>query len=366
LTLCRWDTAPEPVRAQVKRFVRDMRTVLGENLIGIYLHGSMAMGCFNPDGSDIDLLVLLRSRLAPEVKRLLAGVLLTQSGTPRPLEVSFLVHSDLHPWRHPAPYDLHFSEFWRERFGANLSRLDWEVWGAAERTDPDLAAHLTIVRERGVVLYGPPSREVFPPVPQRDYLDALMYDFEPARDSILQAPVYGVLNLLRVYWYLLAGKISTKEEAGLWGRETLPDADLRDLAGEALACYRGDAPILDVSAEALERFALYVDSQVQRLVGAVSAPAAVESAVGCLRCDTPLRFVGVRSFVEGDPLHFYACPSCGKAELFLPPPAPVAEAGVGMPPAGRDDQGDSFACLSCGERIGRNQHRCGNCGWTWR
>ena len=28
---------------------------LGDNLVGIYLHGSLAMGRFNPDTSDIDL-----------------------------------------------------------------------------------------------------------------------------------------------------------------------------------------------------------------------------------------------------------------------------------------------------------------------
>lgn len=320
MPLCRWDTAPDAVRSQVKHFVRDVRTVLGENLVGIYLHGSLAMGSFNPEASDIDLLVMMKRRLPPETKRLLSGLLLTQSRAPRPLEVSFLVQTDLRPWRHPAPYDLHYSEYWRERFEANLSRLDWEVWGSAERTDPDLAAHMTILRERGVVLYGPPSREVFPPVPPQDYLDAILFDFDAARDDILHAPVYGVLNLLRVYWYLLAGKISSKEEAGQWGAESLPEPEFRELAAQALAYYRGDAVALEVSADALERFARFVDSQVKRLVSAPTAPGGpspADSSLGCLRCRTPMRFVGVRHLLEGDRLHLFACPSCGKAEFFL-------------------------------------------------
>ena len=36
--------------------VDQSRKIFGEELTGIYLHGSMAMGCFNPDKSDIDLI----------------------------------------------------------------------------------------------------------------------------------------------------------------------------------------------------------------------------------------------------------------------------------------------------------------------
>ena len=38
-------------------FVEAARETIGENLLGVYLHGSAAMGCFNPKSSDLDLLV---------------------------------------------------------------------------------------------------------------------------------------------------------------------------------------------------------------------------------------------------------------------------------------------------------------------
>lgn len=37
--------------------------IFKENLIGIYLHGSLAMGCFNPDKSDIDLIIVIRNNI---------------------------------------------------------------------------------------------------------------------------------------------------------------------------------------------------------------------------------------------------------------------------------------------------------------
>lgn len=45
------------------------RDVMRENLVGIYLHGSLAMDCFHPDKSDIDLLVVVRHRLPDKQKR---------------------------------------------------------------------------------------------------------------------------------------------------------------------------------------------------------------------------------------------------------------------------------------------------------
>ena len=42
----------------VQRFVSQSRLILGENLVGVYLHGSAVMGCFNPAKSDLDFIVV--------------------------------------------------------------------------------------------------------------------------------------------------------------------------------------------------------------------------------------------------------------------------------------------------------------------
>ena len=331
-----WDTAPDAIRQQVKRFVRDVRAILGEHLVGIYLHGSLAMGCFNPEFSDVDLLVVLKRPMLPETKRLLAGLLLTLSEDPRPLEVSFLLQEELRHWCHPLPYDFHYSESWRERYEANLTRLEWEYWGNTEHTDPDLAAHITILQERGIVLYGPCVRETFPLIPPGDYAAAILYDYAAALEGLTQAPVYGVLNMLRVYWYLLEGAISSKAEAGQWGVETLQDPEVRSVVAQALGQYLG-AEATPFDPEALERFARVVDEGVRLFLPEsteVAAPAA-DGLIDCTRCHTVMRFAGVKHFHEGESmaprggfwelfagretLHMYFCPICGKVEFYLRP-----------------------------------------------
>ncbi len=51
---------------ELDRIVRLFKEEMSESLTGIYLHGSMAMGCFNPYQSDIDLLINVNDKHAVE------------------------------------------------------------------------------------------------------------------------------------------------------------------------------------------------------------------------------------------------------------------------------------------------------------
>src|SRR3712207_2262445 len=100
-----WANAPAAIRLQVEQCADRLGRLLGANLVGIYLHGSLAMGCFNPRRSDIDLLVVTRRALRVETRRRAAELLLRCSLAPRPIEISLLRERDLRPWRYPTPYD---------------------------------------------------------------------------------------------------------------------------------------------------------------------------------------------------------------------------------------------------------------------
>ena len=41
----------------INSFVEKSKEILQDNLVGVYLHGSAVMGCYNPANSDIDLIV---------------------------------------------------------------------------------------------------------------------------------------------------------------------------------------------------------------------------------------------------------------------------------------------------------------------
>lgn len=262
--LFRWPDCPESVRTQVDHFLTTLRTLLGPNLVGLYLHGSLAMGAPNPSPKDIDLLAVTRHGLDEAVKEQLVNLLLTASGRPQDLEFHSLRAADLEAWRHPLPFDFHYSEGWRERFLAG----EWRTLNDGAGHDVDLAAHLTILRERGIALYGPPVESVLPAVPRSDYLAAILDDFASARDGIYADPVYGVLNLCRVLWYLREGMICSKLEAGLWAESALPE-EYRCLAPLAVDGYRGE-PVPSFDRTLLARFAGHVDDEVKELAARAS------------------------------------------------------------------------------------------------
>jgi streptomycin 3"-adenylyltransferase len=236
--------------------VAGLRAALGAHLTGVYLHGSLAMGCFNPAHSDRDLLVVTHQGMNVATKRRMAGLLLQYSGAPTPIEISFLREADLRPWRHPAAYDFHFSEDGREKLQQALADETWRAWNDATPTDPDLAAHITVTRRRGLCLYGAPIAAVFPAVPPADYLASIVDDFHWGRERLVANPVYFILNACRILAYRRAGLVCSKDEGGAWGLPGLPEAH-RALVDRALAAYRGADP-LPFDRAAVERFAAYI------------------------------------------------------------------------------------------------------------
>ncbi len=259
-----WDGCPPDVRRQIKRFTAGLQACLADNLTGVYLHGSLAMACFNPARSDVDLLVVARQAMSVETKRDLAGLLLGASRCPSPIEMSCLSYADLAPWRYPTPFDFHYSEDWREAYVRDLDGDGWKGWNAVRRCDEDLAAHITITRRRGVCLYGPPVGEVFPAVPRRDYLASVLGDVlspEFGLDAVANNPVYVVLNACRTLAYLRTGEIQSKGEGGVWALQALPGRFQPTLAA-ALAAYRDSAGDGGLSKEAAAEFAAYMRGEL--------------------------------------------------------------------------------------------------------
>jgi streptomycin 3"-adenylyltransferase len=246
------------VRTEVNSLVDALRDALSDSLIGIYLHGSLAMGSFNPARSDIDVLAVARERMSITARQRIAEVLRVLSKNPSEIEISVLTGHDLHPWRHPTSFDLHFSEAWRERYVDALARDALDV--GAPPVDGDLAGHITVVRQRGIALFGPPASDVFPEVPREDYLDSVRVDVLESLSTIHNNFTYAILNACRTLAYLVDGAIRSKDEGGIWGLANLPEAH-RHMAEEALAVYRGEKMPQFVPAD-LDAFAIEISRRI--------------------------------------------------------------------------------------------------------
>ncbi len=218
------------------KFVEKAYTVLGESLIGIYLHGSMAMGCFNPNKSDIDLIVVVNGDISDKQKlELMNEIVKFNSLAPaKGFEISFVKSEYCKPFVYPTPFELHFSSVHLDKYKASPEKYIKEMKGV----DKDLAAHFTVINNYGKVLYGRKISEDFGEVPRADHIDSIYYDIENAVLDITDNPVYVTLNLCRVLCFLCSGQCVSKADGGRWALRK-PGFD-NDIVNEALDCYLSD------------------------------------------------------------------------------------------------------------------------------
>ncbi|MDE6916151.1 MAG: nucleotidyltransferase domain-containing protein, partial [Lachnospiraceae bacterium] len=102
---------PKEYQTVIECFVRQNQSVLGENLVGVYLHGSAVMGCFNPKKSDLDFIVVVKDDLSAAVKRRYMDMVVALNGQApaKGIELSVVRETVCRPFVYPTPFVLHFS-----------------------------------------------------------------------------------------------------------------------------------------------------------------------------------------------------------------------------------------------------------------
>lgn len=193
--------------------------IFKENLIGIYLHGSLAMGCFNPDKSDIDLIIVIRNNITDIQKLQFMNhiVEVNKIAPGKGIELSIVKEEYCKNFLYPTPFELHFSNAHLQWFIDNPTDYIQKMNG----TDKDLAAHFKIIKKYGVVLQGEAINNVFDDVPRKDYIDSIWLDVEGAKKDILEEPIYVILNLCRVAAFLKSDLILSKKQGGEWALQNL-------------------------------------------------------------------------------------------------------------------------------------------------
>jgi predicted nucleotidyltransferase len=227
----------------IRSFVENTKNILQDNLVGIYLHGSAVMGCYNPDKSDLDFLVVVKESMMDDVKRTYMDMVVgLNAQTPgKGIEMSIVKREVCDPFIYPTPFELHFSQMHIKWYSENPDDYIRKMNG----TDKDLAAHFKVIKARGKCLFGLSIDEVFGEVPEQYYMDSLWNDIEEATEEITDNTMYLTLNLARVYAWVKEKKVLSKKEGGEWGLKNLPDK-YHSLLQDALKEYKGMEPKYDM------------------------------------------------------------------------------------------------------------------------
>ena len=205
----------------IEELKKELLDILKDYLVGIYIHGSIAFGCFNENKSDIDLIVVVKDKLSLETKKQIVLALIRLN---QPFEMSVVLEKDCVNFNYPTPYELHYSLIHKEAYLKDLDEYIQELQG----NDYDLAAHFTVIKRVGKVFYGKKIEDVFGEVKEEYYLDSIVRDLhEEIKDA-----KYAILNVCRVLAYVRSKQVLSKLEGGKWGFMHLDEKELIALAIE--------------------------------------------------------------------------------------------------------------------------------------
>ncbi|MFH1523651.1 MAG: aminoglycoside adenylyltransferase domain-containing protein [Chloroflexota bacterium] len=207
------------VNAILNVLLPDVQEILGDQFVGLYLHGSLAYGDFDPQTSDIDFLVVTESNLAAEIfanlREMHAQLFNSGLAWSQKIEGAY------------TPKDI------LRRHDTTHSPLPWlgvDGHFALERLGSDWTIQRWILRERGVVVTGPPPKPMIDPVSAEDLRNAVHTNLcdwwtpplpSSERFQNDDYQVYAILTMCRSLYVLESGRIASKPEAAKWAMGVL-------------------------------------------------------------------------------------------------------------------------------------------------
>lgn len=205
--------------AQVSALVQDLTTrlpvILGRNLVGIYLHGSVTQRSFNPQRSDVDCIVVTRRELSDaQFKKLGAWLARTAEKNPwtTRLQMLFLIRNEVLTMN---------------------SRACLYQFGILKRSGSDGNPIIWMeAMESGVVLFGPRPESFVPAITPEILFQALERELGYLREEITNPEsewrnvssyrAYAVLTVSRILYSFRKGTIVSKQRAARWAIKYLP------------------------------------------------------------------------------------------------------------------------------------------------
>lgn len=234
------------------QFASLCRNILQGKYVGVYLHGSLAMGCYQYGRSDIDILVIVNSPITKQEKKHLIHQLMSlEADYQVQFEMSVIDKAVLFPFQFPTPFELHYSVYHKYHYENEEDYL------CDQGTDKDVAAHLVVTLHRGMTVDGPNMEEVIPTIDDKYFICSIKNDIQTAKTAIIQSPVYYVLNLCRALFYVQEGVVASKQEGGIWAMQMVAD-HWKPLIQQALEHYQRNLTTPNWNQENLVYFATYM------------------------------------------------------------------------------------------------------------
>jgi len=208
-------------------FTACVREILGDDLVGLYLQGSFALGDAD-EHSDVDWIAVTQDELTPDqvaaLQEMHAQLYARDTTWAQHLEGSYFPKARIRRVE-PSPAELWFLDN-----GSSQLALD---------THCNTAVVRWTVRERGITLTGPDPKELIDPVSDDDLRAYAAWALGEWTDWAKSLPSMSrraqnllVVSYCRILETLDRGTVTSKSEAGAWALQELP-AEWSDLIRDA-------------------------------------------------------------------------------------------------------------------------------------
>lgn len=225
---------PTPVLDSLQAYAQAAGQVLGQNLLGIYLYGSVAAGCANGKTSDVDIVVILRNPIDRETKERLLD---THRANPLPLDATYITQEEVNQDVYPTPLQCVIRPV--KLFRVPNGLIDFPI----VRND---------VYTNGRAIVGPDVRAVVRPVPWSLLNGCLREMFAVALERFKNS----LLMLCRIVCSLRTQSPCSKAQAAAWALEHF-EPRWHPLVQQALDDYRNATAAAPVPADVAVAFEQY-------------------------------------------------------------------------------------------------------------
>ena len=193
-----------------------IRHILRDRLVGLYLYGSLTTGDFDLGTSDIDLLAATASDLNgaefEELHEMHRALARDNKAWDERIEVAYLSVSALRTFRVRSSNMAVISP--GESFHVKEAGKDWLM-------------NWYMVRERGVALFGPPPKAIIGRITPEEFVQAVREHAAAWGGGIQlgarrKAQAYAILTMCRALYTHKNSEQASKRQAALWAQEELP------------------------------------------------------------------------------------------------------------------------------------------------
>lgn len=222
----------------IGRYVAQLAGLLGGDLLGVYLYGSLARGCYNAATSDVDVIVVVRENCSGVDE---SGVLEVHRNSAILIDAVFVTEDQMHLDAFPSPL----------MFLVKKPMDDCTIVHVPEGRR-DFLLQRQDAFEAGVWLVGPAVADLPRPVPWPLIAESLDYVYR----HIVTHFKNPVLMLCRVVYAWTHRELCSKKRAGEWARTAL-DARWASTLETALAEYATGCAKSSIPADEIQAFEDY-------------------------------------------------------------------------------------------------------------